>query len=352
MRVGIYDLKYPSGKDLPVQQVYEKILAHNGIPSVRLRYEQPDFWEQVRRLSLFIMRFRQVDSDLQLARDLIPVIEQTCEVNCFPNQATGWHYDDKIKQYHLLHSAGFPMTECYIFYDREAALSWVEQMPLPMVFKLRGGAGSRNVVLVTKRAQARRLVKRMFGKGIYSESLLSAGTLRLTHFNWRDELHRLGALAYRWGRGRDITPFWRVHKNYVLFQKFLPDNAWDTRITVIGERAFGFRRLVRKDDFRASGSGRIDYDTDQIDPRCVRTAFDVSRKMGFQCMSYDFLMNENQAPEFCEVSYTFLSSAVHNCPGYWDPAMNWHEGHFWPEHLHLIDALNLPDLEAPDLDYL
>ncbi len=53
MRVGIYDLKDPNSKGLAVQQAYEKVPAHNGIPSVRLRVEQPDFWEQVGGLSLF-----------------------------------------------------------------------------------------------------------------------------------------------------------------------------------------------------------------------------------------------------------------------------------------------------------
>ena len=351
MRVGIYDLKDPNGKDLAVQKVYEKILAHNGIPSVRLRVEQPDFWEQVQGLSLFIMRFKQHNSDLQQACDLMPIIEQKHDVKCYPNLNTGWHFDDKVRQYHLLHSLGFPMTECWVFYDKKAALEWVEQATFPAVFKLRGGAGSQNVVLVKNRQQARRLVKRMFGRGIYPERFLSAGAVRFKHFSLYRELHHLGGNFYRWGKGFDTSPFWQVHKNYVLFQKFLPGNAWDTRVTVIGDRAFAFRRMVRDNDFRASGSGRIDYDTTKIDLRCLEIAFAVSQKMGFQSMAYDFLMNENQEPEFCEVSYTYLSSAVHNCPGYWDPDLNWQEGHYWPEHLHLTDALGLHDLKAPKMDY-
>ncbi len=91
MRVGIYELKDPNGKDLAVQQAYEKILAYNGIPSVRLRVEQPDFWERVRELSLFIMRFNQHDSSLQQAHDILPVIEKEYGTPCYPNQATVWH---------------------------------------------------------------------------------------------------------------------------------------------------------------------------------------------------------------------------------------------------------------------
>jgi hypothetical protein len=85
--------------------------------------------------------------------------------------------------------------------------------------------------------------------------------------------------------------------------------------------------------------------------RCVEIAFDISQKMRFQSMAYDFLHNEQDQPEFCEISYTYVSSAVRNCPGYWDTDLNWHEGHFWPEHLHLIDALGLPDLKVPEVSY-
>ena len=351
MRIGIYDLKDPNGQDLAVQKAYEQILAHNGIPSVRLRVEQPDFWKQVRSLSLFIMRFNQHDSDLQLARDILPVIEREHDVACYPNVATAWHYDDKVKQYHLLRSLGFPMAECWIFYDKRPAWEWIKKATYPVVFKLKGGAGSQNVLLVKNQRQAHRLVSRMFGKGIYPERFIENGSLRLKHFSLYRELHHIVGNLYRWIKGLDTSPFWQIHKNYALFQKFLPGNNCDTRITVIGNRAFGFRRLVRKNDFRASGSGNIDYDVTKIDMRCVKTALDISKKMGFQSMAYDFLVNEKNEPEFCEVSYTYVSRAVYNCPGYWDTELNWHEDHCWPEHLHLIDALGLPNLKAPELDY-
>lgn len=351
MLVGIYDLKDPNDRDLPTQQAYEKILAHNGIPSVRLRVEQTDFWQTVQTLSLFIMRFSQHHSHLQQASDIMPVIEQQSSIKCYPDLKTGWHYDDKVRQYHMMNSIGFPMTESWVFYDRNRALDWVDQTELPVVFKLRGGAGSRNVILVKTRQQARKLVLRMFGRGILPERFISSGSLRLSTFSLFRELHHIGGNMYRRSKGLDSSPYWQTQKNYVLFQKFLPGNDWDTRVTVIGDRAFAFRRMVRDNDFRASGSGNIDYDTTKIDMRCVEIAFKISQALGFQSMAYDFLMNEKQEPEFCEISYTYVSSAVRNCPGHWDSGLNWHDGHFWPEYLHLVDALDRPDLKQPDMTY-
>ena len=74
--------------------------------------------------------------------------------------------------------------------------------------------------------------------------------------------------------------------------KYLPNNTYDTRITIIGERAFGFIRENRYNDFRASGSGKISYDKTAIDLKCVEIAFEISQKLKFQTMAYDFIYNE------------------------------------------------------------
>ena len=61
------------------------------------------------------------------------------------------------------------------------------------------------------------------------------------------------------GTGESFPRRFELQRDYLLVQEFLPGNGFDTRITVIGNRAFGFRRFNRPDDFRASGSGRIDW---------------------------------------------------------------------------------------------
>lgn len=351
MKVGIYDLRDLNGNDLAVQKAYEKILDHNGIPSIRLRIEDEGFWDQVQGLSLFIMRFQHYDSSRQHGLDLLPVIEKELGVSCYPSQAAAWHYDDKVKQYYVMRAHGYPMTRSWIFYDQIKALNWSRNVSYPVVFKIRAGAGSTNVVLVRSQVQAKKLINRMFGRGLISQGFFAPGLLRFEHFNpYRELRHILGNLNRR-RRGLDAQPFWARHRNYILFQKYLPGNPFDTRITVIGDRAFGFRRMVRPNDYRASGSGLLDHDKEQIDLRCVEIAHQISREMGFQSMAYDFLFNDDGEPEFCEISYTYLSSAVHDCPGYWDREMNWQGGHYWPEYLHLVDGLGLPDLKMPELDY-
>ncbi len=115
---------------------------------------------------------------------------------------------------------------------------------------------------------------------------------------------------------------WQISKNYVLFQKFLPKNSFDTRVTTIGKRIFAFRRFTRENDFRVSGSGNIDYYIDKIDPNLLELALTISKEMNFQSMAYDFLYNEDGSPEICEISYSYVDKAIYDCPGYWDENLN------------------------------
>jgi len=242
-----------------------------------------------------------------------------------------------------------PITESWIFWQRKEALQWAQKTSYPVVFKLRGGAGSHNVILVKSIGEAVRLINRMFGRGVKSGSVPSANNVRIRDFNIYKISRRLAGNILRRYRHEDTSTLWAKHKNYILFQKFLPKNEYDTRVTVIGNRAFAFRRINRKNDFRSSGSGVIDYDKKYINEIFLKTAFEISKKMQFQSMAYDFLYNEDGGPECCEISYTYQAKAIYNCEGYWDDQLNWHEGHFWPQYLNLKDMLKLPELKQPEI---
>lgn len=329
---------------------YLQILEYNGLNCQTVDINENDFWDKLRNADLFIYRWFHFDNDRMLARAIMPVIENTLNIKTFPDLNTSWHFDDKIKQYYLLKQNGFPYTESWIFWQKEAALRWLEQAELPAIFKLKGGAGSSNVIKVNDKKTAGKLINIMFGKGVIS------GRIPLSNSIYKNDVkisikHSLESFVKRFLRkieGIDTTPMWSRHKNYILFQKYLPKNDFDTRITVIGNRAFGFRRINRTNDFRASGSGILDHDNAKIDIKCVELAFRISKKLKFQSMAYDFLYNEQGGIEICEISYSFQDKAVYNCPGYWDNELNWHEGHFLPQYCQLFDLLGLDDLKQPD----
>jgi hypothetical protein len=326
---------------------FEKILDYNGIGHIRLECDDPDFWSQATSLDLFVFWWRHDNGDWRLANSLIPIIESKMGVKCLPDVSTCWTYDDKIRQFYLLRHHGFPVVDSWVFWDKQKALDWAETADLPLVFKLTGGAGSENVSLVRNRDRAAKLIRRMFGQGIQS-TRIPWGNTRWRDFNLKKEVRHWVADRLRELRGVPL-PDLDLHKNYAYFQRFLPGNEYDTRITVIGNRAFGFRRYTRDGDFRASGSGKIDYATDGVDKRFIQLALQISRKMQFQSMAYDFLYDEKRGPAICEISYNFVDEAVYACPGYWDDSLDWHEGNWWPQYFQLMDALGLRELKQPNL---
>lgn len=344
MKVGIYDVR--SGRSVKYIEVYKKILEFNNIDYQLYTYDS-NFWEDIRKVNYYIHRFVGTDQDIYIANTILPIVENVRRIPCYPNKNTYWSYEDKIREYMLMYNHGYPMVRSYIFFNASDAINWIESRDrFPIIFKLKSGAGSSNVIKIKTKSQARKVVKRMFGRGVDDQGIPTGGNLKfLTGKNYIKHigikiLCRLG-LYTNW-------PVWQLHKNYALFQDFLHGNEFDTRVTTIGNRAFAFRRMNRKNDFRSSGSGLIDYDIKKIDLACVQLALNISAKLGFQSMSYDFLKDENDKPLFCEYSYTFRDTAIHDCPGYWDNDLNFVEGHFWPQYFLLSDLLNTT-LIQPDL---
>jgi glutathione synthase/RimK-type ligase-like ATP-grasp enzyme len=276
-----------------------------------------------------------------MARHVIMAVE-SMGLTVFPSTSTCWHYDDKIAQKYLLEAIGAPLVSTHVFYNLEEALHWIDKASFPKVFKLRKGAGSSNVKLVHNTTEASRLAARAFSSGFspipdYRQDAVKryrAARGRGDLFNAFKRIPKVLAKI------RHNSRLMGVEKGYLFFQDFIPNNVFDTRVTVIGDRAFAFTRNVRPSDFRASGSGNIVYDSQRIQTKCLEIAFDVTRKVGSQSMAFDFVLTENNQPQIVEVSYCYNAEAVHACPGHWDSNLNWHEGQVWPQDAILLDLLN------------
>jgi glutathione synthase/RimK-type ligase-like ATP-grasp enzyme len=121
----------------------------------------------------------------------------------------------------------------------------------------------------------------------------------------------------------DIERMLGREKGYAYFQDFIPNNNTDTRIIIIGDKAFAIIRGVRKGDFRASGSGVISYNHKEVDLNCVKIAFGVAQKLKTQCLTFDFVHLTNN-PLIVEISYGFSPKGYLDCPGYWDLNLDFH----------------------------
>jgi glutathione synthase/RimK-type ligase-like ATP-grasp enzyme len=289
-----------------------------------------DVIEQMKDCSAFMWHFYHFSpKDFLFARQLLYACESS-GIKIFPHFRTMWHFDDKIGQKYLLESIGAPVVPTFVFYTKKEAINWINQTEFPKVFKLRGGASSANVSLVNSKSEALILVNKAFGNGFKQTNAYTGLKERLRKY-------RLGKTDFKdvlkgFGRFFIPTEFSKVagkEVGYIYFQDFIPQNDSDFRVIVIGNKAFAIKRMVRKGDFRASGSGHILYDKNLFDISLIKLSFEVNKKLNAQCVAFDFVFH-NKKPLIVEISYGFSPSGYIDCPGYWDENLNWFEGKFNP----------------------
>ena len=267
--------------------------------------------------------------DMIFAKSLMYSL-QAAGKKVFPDFNTVWHFDDKIAQKYLLEAVSAPFVPTYVFYTEKEAMEWAKSTTYPKVFKLKGGAGASNVKLARSHKQAKKLIEQAFGKGF-------------EQYRWKEQLKE-EYRKFKAGKAglRDLlrpiylnffkkypTDFAHYHGKecgYAYFQEFIPNNKCDIRICVVGDKAFGLKRLTRENDFRASGSGNIIYRKEEIDERCVKIAFETNRKLKMQSIAYDFVFDPDNNPLIVEISYGYAGPAYKKCEGYWTEDMQWHLG--------------------------
>lgn len=286
-----------------------------------------DILKQLENCNAF-MWHHYSDSDYRealFANQLILSVE-IMGLKVFPNFSTSWFFNDKIAQKYLLEAIGAPFVKSYVFYTKKEALTWVNETVFPKVFKLRSGAGSLNVKLINTKNQAQKIINKAFGNGF--PQLDRFEYFKDKYQKWKDGK---GLIELFKGFGRfvfssEFSKMYHKEKGYAFFQDFVPNNNFDIRVVIVGNKAFALKRFVKKGDFRASGSGYIIYNKEEIDIRCVKISFEVNNKIKAQSIAFDYIFDEYNNPLIVEISYGFAMTAYDNCEGFWDDNLNWFSG--------------------------
>lgn len=302
----------------------------NNIKWKKVDCYRNDIISQISDCDIIMWHFHQSNpKDILLAKQLLNALQITGK-KIFPDYRTCWHFDDKLSQKYLLEALGAPMPKSWIFLDKQEALEWAENADFPVVLKLRGGAGSQNVFLVETRNKGKRLINKAFNRGFPVYDAL--GSLKERFRKYR--LRKTNIQDVLEGILRFIIPppyakFKGRERKYIYLQEFVKGNDFDIRVVVIKDKAFAIKRLVRNNDFRASGSGKILYEKNLIDNQTIVLSFELAAKLESQCVAFDFIY-KNENPLVVEISYGFSPEGYDRCPGYWDKNMAWHEGNFNP----------------------
>jgi hypothetical protein len=267
--------------------------------------------------------------DIIMAKSLLFSLQHS-GLKVFPDFRTAWHFDDKLAQKYLLEALEAPIAKTWVFYDKTEALKWAESANFPKVFKLRGGSGSQNVFIIRTKRGARKIIIKAFKSGFKQYDAYRSLKERWRRFvlkktNMKNVLVGIIRLIipppYSIIKGRE--------RGYVYFQDYIAGNDCDIRVIVIGDKAFAIKRLVRKNDFRASGSGLVLYDKDLFNRETISLSFELAEKLDSQCVAFDYVY-EQEKVIVLEISYGFVPEVYDSCQGYWTKDLKWHEGPFNP----------------------
>ena len=331
-------------------------LKGQDVEVLPLDLKQYDIINLLKDIDGVMWHWYHIPDDKQSAPKILDAIETNLGIPVFPDNPTRWHYDEKLSQHYLLNAIDAPRVRSWVFWEYNQAIEFLTTASYPLVFKLSVGAASANVIKVKSFTEAKAFVDKTFHGVFFPYSLneFEFSNRLLSPSYWKGALKRtFQSISYiAHNEYPPVPEYYLIQKNYAYFQEFCANNLYDIRITVIGDRAWGFTRANRPGDFRASGSGQVDYDLSKVPLEAVQIAFEVTKKMKAQSMAYDFLYDNDGKLVINEVTYCFVRFAVHDAPGYWDGNLNWHEAHLWPEDAQAEDFIEFIKRRTTDKDKL
>lgn len=252
-----------------------------------------------------------------------------------PNFSTVWHFESKVAQSYFFHYHSVPTPKTWVTFDYENASDVATDVETPVVWKKSYGASSRNVQIIREREDLLKTINKEFCEQLWFDARKKAKSAMATFL-------RLIGRKLAWRKlFREILSVEKYAVSY--WQEFLAGNDADLRITVIGDRyAYGFWRNNRRNDFRASGSGLLDYER-PVPEDVLLYCLDLNQRHRFDSMAYDILFDKQKKFTITEMSYAYVDSALHNAKGYFELTeyreLRFHEGHTWPQELWVEWAL-------------
>lgn len=297
-------------------------------------YEMVDLFtgEAIKELSRFdvlLWHFNQYKHAEMLEARSILYTAKRMGLRVFPDFDDAWHFDDKVAEMYILQALNAPMPESHVYYYKEAMENDLRKgkIVLPIIGKLRTGSGSHNVKLLETEHALKKYASKMFSNGFNPAPSLfykASSNIRSSHDKqqFMNKLKRAPEFLRTLAGARHFPH----EKDYVYLQQFIPNDGYDMKVVVVGDKCSFLVRPIRSHDFRASGGGEVFFDKKYFKEQIIESAFKVSDALGSQCMGYDYVVNrETGEGVIVEMSYGFSHQAIMASGGYYDRNLEWHD---------------------------
>lgn len=204
------------------------------------------------------------------------LFELSLENQLMPKYEIFKAHENKSYQELYKNRTGLNSLKNYSFGCLKDIYKYKEELEFPIVFKSLTGAGSLGVSLAKNFSELEEKVKKE--------------TLRKDSLEFKaKKLIKKNLIKSKYDK-----EFYEIDK-YIgrfLLQEFVPNLENDWKILIFGDKYYVLNRKVRKNDFRASGSGKLDY----VEPpkEVLEFAKECFEKLDMPLASLDVCMDKNK----------------------------------------------------------
>lgn len=335
-KVYIVDLPFEAKTASKSRERYAEAARLLGVPYESIQLDSSESLNRIKLGDIFVCRWADSQYHKTIYASLVPHLEQM-GILTIPRYSDLALLDNKAAVELAFRRNEVKRPKTTIYYSPSALEMDLDKYNYPVILKENEGASSSGVHMANSPESLRHLFKAKFYK---NKSLYDHRDFFYPK-RWKKYLRSLAKHIISSGKFRFLLSdkYWHPLglAAPLVVQEFIPKQEHDIRVTVIGERAFFFRRANRKGDFRASGSGNILYNQDNA-WKYIDKAFKIAGDMKLHTAAFDFL--ESNSDLFAiEVSPQFDPEAIHNCPGYWQRDGAFISGAIWPEICELEDII-------------
>ena len=213
-------------------------------------------------------------------------------------------HENKGFQELLKKSLGIESLNAEYFGNLESSSDSKYVRKYPLIYKSISGAGSKNVFMVKNENDLKKIVKKnnkYNGYYIYNFKRL------IKQFVFKNKF---------------ISEYYdedRYTGQYVL-QEFFPELKEDWKVLVFGEKLFVLNRKVRDNDFRASGSGKLEYN--DVPKEVLDFSLKIFSKLDLPVASLDVAFNNNRCELIEFQGLHFGPYTLINSPYYYKKVKN------------------------------
>ena len=188
----------------------------------------------------------------QMYDNRIKILSDNTTTPIFPDNLSLWLWESKLRATDWFKINNVKSVKSHIFYNQIDAKNFLSSCEYPQVYKSSSGSGSSGVKIIKNKISGIYLINKVFNKGYR--------TYRKHHL---DKEH-----------------------GFIIFQKYVPDlREW--RIIRIGEKYFGFEKLIQK-EFH-SGSQNFSYGMPPL--KCLDFVRKLTTKFNFLFTSVDLFID-------------------------------------------------------------